>query len=156
MRNILRAFLTASAIAATAIVGSASVAAASSSTIPSFSEREQFSDAWCFDYGDYTDCTVQQVTMTVWYKSSGDSSLKFQLRSSTISTDNLTGAQIGATRVSGVDKFVYEDGYQSKIFQVEHTRYDGPLGNCIATYQLKVIGYGDVVVERFLGPGCKD
>jgi hypothetical protein len=157
MRNILRAFLTASAIAATAIVGSASVAAAASpGNIPSFSERQQFNDDWCFDYGDYTDCTVQQVTMTVWYKSSGDSSLKMQLRSSTVSTDNLTGAQIGTTRVSSVDKSVYEDGFQSKIFRVEHTRYSGPLGTCISTYQLKVIGYGDVVVDRFLGPGCKD
>ena len=154
MRNVLRAFLAAASIAATAIAGSASVAAASTENLPSFSERYEFDDAWCFDYGDVTDCTVQHVTMVVQYKSSGDSTLRFNERQSITTTDNATGLQVGSTKLSSVDKTVYEDGFQSKTFTVRHVRYDGPEGTCISTYQVRLVVF-DVKVDRYLGPGCK-
>ena len=53
-----------------------------------------------------------------------------------------------------LDKTVYEDGFQSKTFEVEHTRYDGPLGTCVATYKLAIVDY-EVVVDKWLGPGCR-
>jgi hypothetical protein len=31
--------------------------------------------------------------------------------------------------------------------------YDGPLGKCNAIYKLTIVDY-DVVVDRYLGPGC--
>ena len=96
MRNVFRAFLAAAAIAATALAGSASIAAASSDNLPSFSERYEFDDAWCFDYGDVTDCTVQHVTAVIQYKSSGDSSLRINQRQSITTTDNATGLQVGS------------------------------------------------------------
>ena len=96
MRNVFRAFLAAAAIAATALAGSASIAAASSDNLPSFSERYEFDDAWCLDYGDVTDCTVQHVTAVIQYKSSGDSSLRINERQSTTTTDNATGLQVGS------------------------------------------------------------
>ncbi|MFL5749341.1 MAG: hypothetical protein ACJ767_01855 [Chloroflexota bacterium] len=154
MRNIFRTFLAAAAMAATALTGSASVAAASSDNMPSFSERYQFDDAWCFDYGDVTDCTDQHVTMVVQFKSSGDATLRLNLREAIKTTDNATGVPVGSTRLSSVEKTLYEDGFQSRTFTVRHTRYDGPEGTCISTYQVKVVDF-DVVVDRFNGPGCK-
>jgi hypothetical protein len=154
MRNVFRAFLAAAAIAATALAGSASVAAASSDNLPSFSERYEFDDAWCFDYGDVTDCTVQHVTAVAQYKSGGDASLRLNVRQATKTTDNATGTQVGSMRISSVEKTLFEDGFRSRTFTVRHTRYDGPLGTCISTYQVKVIEF-DVIVDRFNGPGCK-
>jgi len=155
MRNVFRAFLAAAAIAATVLAGSASVAAASSDNLPSFSERYVFDDAWCFDYGDVTDCTVQHVTAVIQYKTSGDASLRLNERQSITTTDNATGLQVGSAKITSVDKTVYEDGFQSREFVVSHTKYDGPLGRCIATYQLKIVGFDDVLVDRYQGPGCK-
>src|SRR6187431_2929738 len=109
MRNVLRAFLAAAAIAATALAGSASIAAASSDNLPSFSERYETDDAWCFDYGDLTDCSVQHLTMVIQYKSSGDATLKFSEKQSIVTTDNATGLQVGSQRLSQIDKTVYED-----------------------------------------------
>ena len=154
MRNVFRAFLAAAAIAATVIAGSASVVAASSDNLPSFSERYEFDDAWCFDYGDVTDCTDQQVTMVVQYKASGTSTLRFNERQVIKTTDNATGLQVGSQRLSSVDKTVYEDGFQSKTFTVRHVRYDGPNGTCISTYQLKFVDF-EAKVDRYQGPGCK-
>ena len=154
MRNIFRAFLAAAAMAATALTGSASVVAASSDNLPSFSERYEFDDAWCFDYGDVTDCTVQHLTMVVQYKSSGDATLRLNERESIKTTDNATGLQVGATKLSSVDKTVFDDGFQSKTFTVRHVRYDGPEGKCISTFQVKVVDF-EVEVDRYLGPGCK-
>jgi hypothetical protein len=154
MRNIFRAFLAAAAIAATALTGSASVAAASSDNLPSFSERYEFDDAWCFDDGDVTDCTVQHVSAVIQYKSSGDASLRLSERQSITTTDNATGLQVGSLKLSSVDKTLYEDGFQSKTFTVSHVRYDGPLGRCISTYQFKMVDY-EVQVDRYLGAGCK-
>ena len=155
MRNVFRAFLAAAAIAATALAGSASAAAASSDNLPSFSERYEFDDAWCFDYGDVTDCTDQQVTMVVQYKASGTSTLRFSERQVIKTTDNATGLQVGSAKITSVDKTIYEDGFQSREFVVSHTKYDGPLGTCISTYQLKIVGFDDVLVDRYQGPGCK-
>jgi len=154
MRNVFRAFLAAPAIAATALAGSASVAAASSDNLPSFSERYETDDAWCFDYGDVTDCTVQHLTMVIQYKSSGDSTLRFSEKQSIVTTDNATGLQVGSQRLSSVDKTIYEDGFQSKTFTVRHVRYDGPDGTCISTYQLKFVDF-EAKVDRYQGPGCK-
>jgi len=154
MRNVFRALLAAAAIAATVIAGSASVVAASSDNLPSFSERSEFDDAWCFDYGDVTDCTVQHVTAVIQYKSSGDASLRLNERQSITTTDNATGLQVGATKLSSVDKTVFEDGFQSKTFTVRHVRYDGPDGTCISTYQLKFVDF-EAKVDRYQGPGCK-
>ena len=156
MRNVFRAFLAAAAIAATALAGSASVAAAASTNIPSFSERYEFDDAWCLDYGDVTDCTVQHVTAFVQYKASGDSSLRLNERQVITTTDDVTGAQVGTTRTSSIDKTLYEDGFQSKTFTIRHVHYDGPLGTCISTYQLRIVGFDDVRIDRYQGPGCKD
>jgi hypothetical protein len=152
MRTLFRALFATAAVAALAL-GGASAALASSDNLPSFSEHYEIDDSWCFDYGDYTDCTDQHLSVVVQYKSSGDASARFNLRQVIVSTDNATGAQIGAMRTSSVEKTVFEDGFQSKTFTVRHTRYDGPEGTCIATYQAKIVGF-DVVVDRFLGPGC--
>ena len=154
MRNVFRAFLAAAAIAATVIAGSASVVAASSDNLPSFSERSEFDDAWCFDYGDVTDCTVQHVTAVIQYKSSGDASLRINERQSTTTTDNATGLQVGSQKLSSVVRTVYEDGFPSKTFTVRHVRYDGPNGTCISTYQLKFVDF-EAKVDRYQGPGCK-
>ena len=154
MRNVFRTLLAAGAIAATALAGSASVAAASSDNLPSFSERYEFHDAWCFDYGDVTDCTVQDGTAVIQYKSSGDASLRLNVKEVIKTTDNATGVQVGSTRTSSVEKTLYEDGFRSRTFTVRHTRYDGPEGTCISTYQVKVVEF-DVIVDRFNGPGCK-
>jgi len=155
MRNVFRAFLAAAAIAATALAGSASVAAASSDNLPSFSERYETDDAWCFDYGDVTDCTVQHLTMVIQYKSSGDSTLRFSEKQSIVTTDNATGLQVGSQRLSQIDKTVYEDGSQSRTFTVRHVHGVDPEGACIYTYQLKIVGFDDVKVDRYQGPGCK-
>ena len=154
MRNVFRAFLAAAAIAATVIAGSASVVAASSDNLPSFSEHSEFDDAWCFDYGDVTDCTVQHITAVIQYKSSGDASLRINERQSTTTTDNATGLQVGSQKLSSVDRTVYEDGFQSKTFTVRHVRYDGPDGTCISTYQLKLVDF-EAKLDRYQGPGCK-
>jgi hypothetical protein len=154
MRNVFRAFLAAAAIAATVLAGSASVAAASSDNLPSFSERYVFDDAWCFDYGDVTDCTVQHVTAVIQYKTSGDASLRLNERQSITTTDNATGLQVGSQKLSSIDKTVYEDGFQSKTVTVRHVRYDGPDGTCISTYQLKFVDF-EAKVDRYQGPGCK-
>lgn len=154
MRNVFRAFLAAAAIAATAFAGSASIAAASSDNLPSFSERYEFEDAWCLDYGDVTDCTVQHVTAVAQYKSSGDATLRLNERQSITTTDDATGLQVGSQKLSSVEKTLYEDGFRSRTFTVRHTRYEGPLGTCISTYQVKVVEF-DVIVDRFNGPGCK-
>jgi ABC-type transport system substrate-binding protein len=154
MRNVFRAFLAAAAIAATALAGSASVAAASSDNLPSFSERYEIDDAWCFDYGDVTDCTVQHITAVIQFKSSGDSTLRLSEKQSITTTDNATGLQVGSQKLTSVEKTVFEDGFQSKTWTIRHVRYDGPEGTCISTYQVKVVDF-EVQVDRFLGPGCK-
>jgi len=154
MRNVFRVFLAAAAIAATALAGSASVAAASSDNLPSFSERYETDDAWCFDYGDVTDCTVQHLTMVIQYKSSGDSTLRFSEKQSIVTTDNATGLQVGSQRLSSIERTVFEDGFRSRTFTVRHVHGVDTAGACIYTYQLKVVGY-DVTVDRYQGPGCK-
>ena len=116
--------------------------------------RYEFGDDWCFDQGDYTDCTINHATMVVTYTPNVRATARIHFRSDTVSYDNVTGEQIGTTKTRALDKSVYVDGFQSKTFVVEHTRYDGPLGTCIATYKLSIVDY-ELVVERYLGPGCK-
>lgn len=153
MRTVLRALFATAAVAAL-VLGGASAALASSDKLPAFTERYEFGDEWCFDQGDYTDCTINHATMVVTYTPNVRATARIHFRSDTVSYDNVTGEQIATTKTRALDKSVYEDGFQSKTFVVEHTRYDGPLGTCVATYKLAIVDY-ELVVERYLGPGCK-
>jgi hypothetical protein len=154
MRNVLRAFLAAAAIAATALTGSASVAAASSDNLPAFTERYNFDEAWCFDQGDWTDCTVSHNDLVVTYTPNTRATARIHVRAVTNSFDNVTGEQIARTRTTALDKMVFEDGFQSKVFTVQHTRYSGPLGDCNVTYKLSIVEY-ELKVDKYLGPGCE-
>ena len=153
MRTVLRLVLATAAVAALTL-GGASAALASSDKLPAFSERYEFHDEWCFDQGLWTDCTVSDGTMVVTYSPNVRATARIHFRSDTIAYDNVTGEQIGTTKTHSLDKTVFEDGFRSKTFTVEHTRYDGPLGTCVATYKLVIVEY-EVVVDRYLGPGCK-
>jgi hypothetical protein len=153
MRTVLRALFATAAVAALAL-GGASATLAASDKLPAFTERYNFDDEWCFDQGDHTDCTVSHGDLVVTYTPNVRATARIHFRSNTISYDNASGAEIATSRTTSLDKSVYEDGFQSKTFEVEHTRYDGPLGTCVATYKLAIVDY-EVIVDRFLGPGCK-
>lgn len=152
MRTVLRALFATAAVAALAL-GGTSAALASSDNLPAFTERYNFDDEWCFDQGDYTDCTVSHGDLVVTYTPNVRATARIHFRSNTVSYDNATGAEIATSRTTSLDKSVYVDGFQSKTFEIEHSRYDGPLGTCVATYKLTIVDY-EVVVDRWLGPGC--
>jgi len=153
MRSVLRALFATAAIAALAL-GGASAALASSDKLPAFSERYEFHEEWCFDQGEWTDCTVADGTLVAHYTPNTRSTAQVHFRTNTISYDNVTGEQIATSRTTSLDKSVYEDGFGTKTFTVEHGRYDGPLGTCSYTYKLEIVDY-EVKVEKYLGPGCK-
>jgi hypothetical protein len=153
MRTVLRLILATAAVTALAF-GGASAALASSDQLPAFTERYEFHDEWCFDQGSWTDCTVSHGTMVVTYTPNIRATARIHFRSDTIAYDNVTGEQIGTTKTRSLDTSVYEDGFQSKTFEVEHTRYDGPLGTCVVTYKLLIVDY-ELVVDTYLGPGCR-
>lgn len=153
MRSVLRALFAIAAIATLAL-GGASAALASSDKLPAFSERYEFHDEWCFDQGDWTDCTVNGGTLVVTYNPNTKATARIHFHTDIKSYDNVTGEQIATTKSRSFDRTVFEDGFQSKVFTVEHTRYDGPMGTCVVTYKLKIVEY-EVVVDKYLGPGCR-
>ena len=153
MRSVLRALFAMAAIAALAL-GGASAALASSDKLPAFSERYEFHDEWCFDQGEWTDCTVNGGTLVVTYNSNVRATARIHFHTDVISYDNVTGEQIGTTKSRSFDRTVFEDGFRTKTFTVEHTRYDGLRGTCVVTYRLAIVDY-EVVVDKYLGPGCK-
>ena len=100
-------------------LGGASAALASSDKLPAFTERYNFDDEWCFDQGDYTDCTVSHGDLVVTYTPNVRATARIHFRSNTISYDDATGAEIATSRTTSLDKTVYVDGFQHMTFEVE-------------------------------------
>lgn len=152
MPKPLRAIAAILAAAAFALGGSGS-ALASSSPAPAAVDRYVFDDAWCFDFGATSNCTVSHGLLTVTATPDGREIGRINYREVVTTYDDATWTQIGSSRTNSFDRTVFADGGQDGTFSVSHTRAVGDFGSCVITYLLRIVDY-ELQFERYAGPGC--
>lgn len=153
MRTLFRT-IAAIAVLTALVLGSAAstVLAASPSGTSATVDRYEYDDAWCFDQGPWTDCSVVNGTLAVTTTPDGRDIARINFRMLVRSYDP-SGVQIGTTRTVSFDRTVFADGGQDETFSVTHTRAVGDFGTCVSTYLFKIVDY-ELQLDRFTGPGC--
>jgi hypothetical protein len=153
MRTLVRT-LAATAILTALVLGTtvSTVLAASPTGTSATTQRYDYDEAWCFDYGTSHDCSVVDATLFVTITPDGRETGRIHFRMDVQSFDP-SGVQIGTTRTVAFDKTVFAGGGQDKTFSVSHTRAVGDFGTCVSTYVLKIVDY-ELQFEKYIGPGC--
>lgn len=109
-------------------------------------------DEWCVDHGTTYDCTVVQAILIVTSGPDGRDIAHLTYRQ-VVTSFGADGAQIGHPRAMSMDRTVFVGGGQDVTFSVSHTRTASEVDSCVSTSLFKIVA-GDLVVDRYAGPGC--